>query len=102
MTLRSVILVAALSPLCVAARAQTAPVKTVPIADGDQFGFFPSANSAMGGVSIALADSLRNPFTNPATGSRLRRGQFFGSPSFYSLSRNTGSGTTLPIGALVR
>jgi hypothetical protein len=101
MTPRSVILVAMLSPLF-AAGAQLVPVKTVPVAGGDQFGFFPSANLGMGGVSIALADSLRDPFTNPAKGSRLRRGQVFGSPSFYSLSKNAGSGSTLPIGALIR
>jgi hypothetical protein len=83
------------------ASAQLIGVKTLPIAIGDQFAFFPSANDPMGGVSIALADSLLDPFVNPAKGARLRALEFFGSPTFYSISRNGGGGQTLPIGALL-
>jgi hypothetical protein len=53
----------------------------------------------MGGISIALADTLHDPFVNPAKGTRLLGSQFFGSPSFYSVSANGGGGRTLPIGA---
>src|SRR5437868_3472163 len=40
-----------------AASAQLIPIKTLPLAQGDQFAIFPSANEAMGGVSIAIRDS---------------------------------------------
>jgi hypothetical protein len=92
--------VAVLSLLpCGGAAAQLISIKTVPVAEGDQFGFFPSANLGMAGVSIALSDTLLDPFANPAKASRLRGTYFFGSPSFYSVSSNAGSGRTLPLGA---
>ncbi|MGH7623150.1 MAG: hypothetical protein ACREMU_12480, partial [Gemmatimonadaceae bacterium] len=85
------------------ARGQVIQIKTLPIAEGDQWRIFPSANAAMGDVSIALDDSLLDPFVNPAKGSRVTRGgAFFGSPTFYSLSERGGGGKTLPIGGLVR
>src|SRR3954469_17641918 len=71
--------------------AQLIQVKTLPIADGDQWRFFPSANIGLGGLSIALRDSLLDPFENPATGARIderRGGIFFGSPTVYSVSKN--------------
>ena len=51
-----------------AARAagQVIQIKTLPLADGDQWRLFPSAASALGDVSIALADS-------PSTSSRFLR-----------------------------
>ena len=89
-----------------AARAagQVIQIKTLPLADGDQWRIFPSAASALGDVSIALADSLLDPFRNPAKGSRVAsgRGAFFSSPTFYSLSDHAGGGRTLPIGGLAR
>jgi hypothetical protein len=91
--------VAVFSPLiCGTAAAQLIPIKTVPVAEGDQFGFFPSSNLGMAGVSIALNDTLLDPFSNPAKAARLRGTHFFGSPSFYSVSSNAGSGRTLPLG----
>jgi hypothetical protein len=42
--------------------AQLIQIKTVPVAQGDQFDIFPSRNWAMGGVSIALRDQLLDPF----------------------------------------
>jgi hypothetical protein len=56
----------------------------------------------MAGVSIALHDTLLDPFSNPAKASRLRGTCFFGSPSFYSVSSDAGSGRTLPLGAFAR
>ena len=92
--------------LVVAARAsgQLIQIKTLPLADGDQWRIFPSATSALGDISIAIADSLLDPFTNPAKGSRVAsgRGVFFGSPTFYSLSEHAGGGRTLPIGGVAR
>lgn len=92
----------ALLPLFGTAQAQLIPIKTAPVADGDQFGFLPTANLGMGGVSIAIPDTLLDPFINPAKAARVRRGHFFGSPSFYSFSQKAGSGRTLPLGALLR
>jgi len=89
--------------LCAAlpvAHAQIVQVKTSPLAEGDQFTFLPSLTRAMGGVTIALRDTLLDPFVNPATGMRTRRTWLFGSPSFYSLSRNGSAGTTLPMGVM--
>ena len=90
-----------LLPLC-DAPAQIIPVKTIPIAEGDQFTFLPSANRGLANVGIALADSLLDPFVNPATGARVRRSYVYSSPSVYSLTRNGSSGSTLPVGAFVR
>jgi hypothetical protein len=84
------------------AAAQLIPIKTVPVAEGDQFAFFPSANLGMAGVSIALNDTLLDPFSNPAKAARLRGTHFFGSPSFYSVSSNAGSGRTLPLGGFTQ
>jgi len=84
-----------------AAHAQIIAVRTAPIADGGQFTFLPSSNLGMGGLSIALADSTLDPFVNPAKGSRLRGARVFGSPAFFSVSREAGGGLTLPIGTSV-
>jgi len=92
---------AATTPL----RAQLIQVKTLPIADGDQWRLFPSANQGIGDLSIALPDSLHDPFENPAKGSRLSersRGLFFGSPTFYSVSSHAGGGATFPVGGILR
>jgi len=95
----------ALSPLAVTAGGQLIQIKTLPIADGDQWRIFPSANAGMAGVSIAVTDSLLDPFVNPAKASRVtpgRSGTFFGSPTFYSVSQNAGGGRTIPLGGIVR
>jgi hypothetical protein len=80
--------------------AQLIAIKSVPVAQGDQFAIFPSDNAALGGVSIALPDTLLDPFVNPASGARVRTGRFFGSPTLFSVSRDAGGGRTLPLGAL--
>lgn len=84
------------------AAAQLIPVKTVPVATGDQFLLFPSTSLGMGGISLALSDTLGDPFLNPATGGRLAEDLFFGSPVFYHVSGGNGSGRTLPIGTIFR
>ena len=89
-----------LAALNTPASAQLISVKTVPIYQGDQFDFFPSRNQGMASVSIAVADTLLDPFSNPAKGSRLRGRQFFGSPTFFSVSSDAGGGRTLPLTAL--
>jgi hypothetical protein len=99
-SLTALLALGALLSLAQSAAAQLIPIKTVPLAEGDQFGFLPSANLAMAGVSIALPDSLLDPFINPGRGGRVQGARFFGSPAFYSLSRNAGSGRTLPLGGV--
>jgi len=74
----------------ISATAQLIQVKTVPVASGDQFLLFPSQNLAMGGVGLALPDTLGDPFGNPATGSRLSESVFFGSPTYYGISDRNG------------
>jgi hypothetical protein len=82
--------------------AQLISIRTVPVSQSHQFEIFPSSSMSMGGVSIAVADSLQDPFTNPAKGTRLRATRFLGSPSVYSVSSKAGAGRTLPLGALTR
>jgi len=102
-TVRTLSLLALLAVAPTAA-AQLIAVKTIPIADGDQFSFFPSSNFGMAGVSIALPDSIHDPFVNPAKGGlgRIGRSSFFGAPTFFSVSRDAGGGSTLPVGVLAR
>ena len=82
--------------------AQLISIRTVPVSQSHQFDIFPSRTVGMGGVSIALKDSLLDPFVNPALAVRAGSTRFFGTPSTYSVSQNAGAGRTLPIGALGR
>src|SRR5512144_1901508 len=84
------------------ASAQIIPIRSVPLAQGDQFLIFPSANLGMGGVSLALADSLLDPFRNPAMGARVGAARLFIAPTVYGISRETGGGRTLPLAVLGR
>ena len=88
--------------LAATASAQLVPIRTIPLAQGDQFLLFPSHTLGMGGVSIALADSLLDPFRNPALGARVSASRLFGSPVLYSISRESGGGRTLPLASLLR
>jgi len=85
---------------------QIISIKTVPVATGDQFSIFPSANMASGGISVAADDGLLDPFTNPAKGSLVDGLRVFSAPQMYSISikRGTseGSGYSIPIGALTK
>src|SRR3989442_4667971 len=100
--LRAVCLVVPLFCLVSPARAQLIPIKTIPIAQGDQFQIFPSNNLGLGGVSIALPDSLGDPFANPATTARLRASRFFSAPTVYSVSGHAGGGRSLPFAIVAR
>jgi hypothetical protein len=98
----------ALAALCLlsVANSQIIPIKTVPLATGNQFSIFPSANLASGGLSIAADDELLDPFTNPAKGYLVDGLRVFSAPQLYSVSiqRGTseGSGLSLPVGALMK
>src|SRR5712691_1842572 len=101
MTKRSVCLSTLLVALAgTEASAQLISIKTVPIAQGDQFQIFPSNNFGMGGVSIALPDSLLDPFVNPAKGARLGAARFFSAPTIYGISQGAGGGRTLPLATI--
>jgi hypothetical protein len=82
--------------------AQIIPIRSVPLAQGDQFLIFPTANLGMGSVSIALADSLLDPFRNPAMGARVAAARLFAAPTVYGISRETGGGRALPLALLGR
>ena len=79
---------------------QFVALKTVPVASGDQFLLFPSRNLGMGGVGIALNDSVQDPFVNPAKGARVQSSHVFAAPVYYNVSNRAGSGGSLPLGAL--
>jgi hypothetical protein len=100
--LRAVRCAALLSVFSSPASTQIIPIRTIPIAQGDQFQIFPSHNLGMGSVSITLADALQDPFVNPATGARVTAARFFSAPTVYNLSQNAGGGRSLPLAALAR
>ena len=77
--------------------AQLIPIKTVPVAAGDQFLVFPAENLGLGGLGLAVPDAFLDPFVNPAKGSRLEGTRLLGSPTFYSISEQNGAGRTLPL-----
>ena len=90
------------------ASARQIPVKTVPVATGDQFLIFPSINMSMGGISIALDDPLYDPFVNPAKGINIQDVHFISAPTYYGISMrdnfldDASSARTLPVGMLLR
>jgi hypothetical protein len=81
--------------------AQLINLKSVPVATGEQFLLFPSANFGMGGVSIALDDAMYDPYINPAKGAGMQGSWLYSSPVHYNISDDFGSGTSLPMGITV-
>jgi hypothetical protein len=85
---------------------QIIPIKTVPLATGNQFSIFPSENLASGGISIAADDALLDPFQNPAKAVKIESIYILSAPQMYSISmqRGTseGSGKSLPLGLVLR
>jgi len=98
----SVRLVPFLLTLHAVANAQSISLKTIPLASGDQFAIFPSQNFGMAGVSIALDDSLLDPFVNPAKGARVTRPFVTITPTTYTVSSLGGTVQTLPAGGVAR
>lgn len=90
-----------LALLATPAAAQLISLKTVPIASGEQFLLAPSRTLGMGGVSIAVHDTLGDPFMNPARGRRLEGASLFGSPTVYGISGDNGGGRSVPVGVLL-
>jgi hypothetical protein len=83
-------------------QAQLIAPRTVPVFQGNQFAILPSASAAIGGVSLALDDSLPDGFSNPAKMGRISAGSFFAAPFSHSISENRGGGRTLPVGGIGR
>ncbi|MEC9016045.1 MAG: hypothetical protein VYD37_06140, partial [Gemmatimonadota bacterium] len=77
--------------------AQLIPIRTVPVASGDQFLTVPSETLGMGGVMIALDDSLADGWVNPAKGVFIGESSFLGAPTFYGISDHGGGGKTFPM-----
>ena len=78
--------------------AQIVTPKTLPVLQDGQFDIFPSARAGMAGTSIAVDDSLLDPFVNPAKAARIESSHVFSAPFFHSVSQQRGGGKTLPIG----
>lgn len=89
------------APSTVPAAAQMIPIKTVPVASGDQFLVRPGGRLGMAGISAALSDTLGDPFLNPAAGARLRTGRVLAAPTYYRVSEENGGAGTLPVSLLL-
>src|SRR5437763_14335357 len=100
MTSRVVSLSVVLLTVAGTAPTQSIPIQTVPIVPADQFDMFPSYTLAMGGVSIAVPDTLDDPFMNTDTGSQLRGGRCLDCPNFYSVSYDSGYRRAMPCGVV--
>lgn len=81
------------------ASAQLIPIRTVPVASGDQFRLLPSESMGMGGVHFAIDDSIADPWTNPAKGMAATTA-FIGSPTFYGISEGRGAGKSFPVAGM--
>ncbi|CAN5921698.1 hypothetical protein BH11GEM2_BH11GEM2_29110 [soil metagenome] len=82
--------------------AQLVTPRTVPVMQDEQFEIYPSSRPGLAGISIALDDTLADPFTNPAKATRLNGFTLSTAPYTHSISGNRGGGRTLPIGFFAR
>jgi hypothetical protein len=80
--------------------AQVIAPRTLPVQQASQFDIFPSRLAGMAGVSIALDDTLLDPFVNPAKAVRSNGLVAFIAPGFHAISRGGGEGQTVPIGLI--
>ena len=92
---RVVIATSLLSVVATSLPGQLITPKTVPIHQGEQFGIYPSQWPSMGGVSIALVDTIGDPWGNPAKAMRLTSGSIQVMP--FTHHATAGSGRTLPV-----
>jgi hypothetical protein len=84
--------------LCNEAGAQLVTPKTLPVHQSAQFDIQPATHPGMGAVSIAVDDTLADPFVNPAKTARIVESAFFTLPSAHGVSGSRGGGRTLPFG----
>ena len=87
-----------LAPSASSLPAQLIAPKTVPIHQSEQFGIYPSQWPGMGGVSIALVDTLGDPWSNPAKAARLTVGSLQVMP--FAHRATAGSGRTISLSLL--
>jgi len=80
------------------AQAQLITPRTVPIHQAEQFEIFPSQWPGMGGVSIALPDTLGDVWSNPAKATRLRVGSVQVAP--FTHTATSGGGQSIPVSLL--
>jgi hypothetical protein len=80
------------------AAAQLVTPRTVPVLQDEQFEIYPTSRPGLGGISIALDDTLADPFSNPAKATRLRGLMLTMAPYTHGITENRGGGQTLPIG----
>jgi hypothetical protein len=78
--------------------AQLISPKTVPVHQGEQFSIYPSSTPGMGGLSIALHDTLGDPWVNPAKALRLTTGSIQVMPTIHRAT--AGGGRSLPVSIL--
>lgn len=78
--------------------AQLISPKTVPIHQSEQFEIFPSQWPGMGGVSIALVDTIGDLWANPAKATRLTVGSIQVMP--FTHRATAGGGRSLPVSIL--
>jgi len=95
---RFVVAVSVLAGTATSLQGQLITPKTVPIHQGEQFGIYPSQWPSMGGVSIALVDTLGDPWGNPAKATRLTSGSLQVMP--FTHHATAGGGRTLPVSIL--
>lgn len=81
---------------------QLIPIRTVPVASGDQFLTVPSATLGMAGTAIAVDDSIADVWSNPAKGVFIDEPVIMGAPTFYGVSNEGGGGKTFPFTGLLR
>ncbi|HEX2722425.1 MAG TPA: hypothetical protein VHM24_05870, partial [Gemmatimonadaceae bacterium] len=81
-----------------AGSSQVVTPKTVPVLQGGQFDLYPSARAGMGGATIAVDDTLLDPFVNPAKVTRTGAATVFVSPFIHSISGDRGGGRSIPAG----
>ena len=82
--------------------AQLIPIRTVPVASGDQFLTVPSANLGMAGTRIAVDDSIADLWSNPAKGVFIAEPAVLGAPTFFHVSDDGGAAKTFPFTGLLR
>ena len=82
------------------AAAQLVTPRTVPVMQDEQFELYPTSRPGLAGISIALDDTLGDPFANPAKATRLRGFTVTTAPYTHSISGSRGGGSTLPVGFL--
>ncbi len=83
-----------------AARGQLVTPKTIPIHQDEMYAIVPQARAGMAELSIALDDSLADPFINPGRLMFGRPTMSFVAPYSHNVTGGHGGGRTLPLGAM--